>query len=216
MASNDANERPSTRSAIIVGVLIAVIPAALGYIASYVDGIRKDRLAFTNDQIEKLYGPLHALAQANDAAWTLYGPSGPKWDNPTKEQIILWGAWIKNVFQPMNLQIEQTIVAHSQLVVGDKLPGAFQTIIAHTEAYKALMSMWKKDDINELNTYLSHSANTVASVYPSTFDLCVGPIYTALKKRQEALQNDILLTFSLSPVPIPPECNEGSTATGRP
>jgi hypothetical protein len=218
MSSKDANERSSAPSAIIVGVLIAVIPAALGYIASYVDGIRKDRLAFTNYQIEKLYGPLHALAQANDATWTQFVASGraPNWKNLSKEQVTLWRVWMQNVLQPMNVQIEQTIVAHSQLVVGDKLPGVFQKIIAHTEAYKALISTWKKDDIANLKTYTSKSANTVVSAYPDNFDLCVGPIYTALKKRQEALQNFIFLAFSLGPVPSPPECNGKSSATERP
>jgi hypothetical protein len=209
MSSKDANERSSAASAIIVGVLIAVIPAALGYIASYVDGIRKDRLAFTNDQIEKLYGPLHALAEYNDTTWKQFVASGraPDWKNPSKEQITFWRVWMQNVLQPMNVQIEQTIIAHPQLVVGDKLPTVFHTIIAHTESYKALISTWKQDDIAKPEAYTSKSANTIDPPYPGNFNLCIRPIYNALKKRQEALQNFISLPFPLEPVPSPPECN---------
>ncbi len=218
MSSNDDKGRSSASSAIIIGVLIAVIPAALGYIASYVDGIRKDRLAFTNDQIEKLYGPLHALAQANDVTWRQYVASrrAPDWKNLSKEQVTLWRVWMQNVLQPMNVKIEKTIVANGQLVVGDKLPGVFQKVIAHTEAYNALVSTWKQDDIADLNTYTSKSANTVVLAFPDNFARCVGFIYTALKKRQEALQNNIFRVFSLGPVPSPPECDEESSVTEKP
>jgi hypothetical protein len=116
----------------------------------------------------------------------------------------------------MNVQIEQSIVANSQLVIGDKLPGVFKRIIAHTEAYKALIPTWKQDDIADVNTYTSNPANTVVSAYPNNFDSCVGPIYAALKKRQEALQNSIFQVFLSEPVPSPPECNEVSSATERP
>ena len=207
MSSNDA-KGSSAPSAIIIGVLIAVIPAALGYIASYVDGIRKDRLAFINDQIEKLYGPLHALAQANDATWKEFVATGPDWNNLPKEQVTLWRVWMQKVFQPLNVKIERTIVDNAQLVVGDNLPGVFQTVIAHTEAYKALISTWKPEDIDDLKTYTSRPANAVSLPFPDKLDRCVGPIYTALKKRQEALQNDVFQAFLLEPVPIPPECDD--------
>jgi hypothetical protein len=218
MSSNDAKEPSSAPSAIIVGVLIAVIPAIIGYIVSYANGIRKDRLAFTNDQIEKLYGPLHALAQVNDETWTQYVESGqaPDWKNLTKEQVSIWRVWMQNVLQPLNVQIEQTIIANSQLVVGDQLPGVFLKIIGHIESYKALTSTWKQDDIADLNKYTSKSANTVVSPYPANFDLCVGPIYITLKKRQEALRNNIFQAFLLGPVPSPPECDEESSATKKP
>jgi len=224
MSSKDA--KVSATSAIIVGVAIAVIPAVVGFILSFVDGIRKDKLAFTNNQIEKLYGPLHALAQANDATWSQFGVSerAPNWNNPSKEQITFWRVWMRNVLQPMNVKIEKTIVDNSQLVVGDEFPGAFRNIIAHTEAYNALISTWRESDIADLSRYTNKLENTVALVYPDDFDRCVGPIYTALKMRQEALQTHIFLyvisyvfsyffeTFPLVPVAIPSECSARSTA----
>jgi hypothetical protein len=63
------DEGNSLVSPIIIGVLIAVIPAVLGYIFSSFDSLRRERLEFTNNQIESLYGPLYALTQASDVAW---------------------------------------------------------------------------------------------------------------------------------------------------
>jgi hypothetical protein len=211
MSAENAKEGPSIGSKIFVGMSIAVLSAVFGYFVSYFDGIRKDRIAFTNEQIEKLYGPLHGLAEANDATWTQFVASGraPDWNNPSKEEITSWRVWMQNVLQPMNVQIEQIMVANPRLILGDKFPSVFQEIIAHTEAYKALISTWKQDDIADINTYTSKSANTVALAYPANLDRCVGPIFTALKKRQEALQTyNIFKAFSLMPVSIPPECDE--------
>lgn len=215
--SNISKKNSSVLSAIIVGVAIAVIPATLGYIVSYVDGIRNDRLVFINEQIEKLYGPLHALAQANDVTWKEFVATGraPDWSNPSKEQIMIWRVWMQNVLQPINIKIEETIANNSQLVVGDGLPRVFQTVIAHTESYKALISTWKLDDIDKMETYTSKKENTTNLPFPDKLDLCVSPIYTALKKHQIALQNNIFQVFLLDPVSIPPECNDQSCAAEK-
>jgi hypothetical protein len=154
----------------------------------------------------------------DDATWKQFVASGRAldWKNLSQEQVTLWRTWMQNVLQRMSDQIEKTIVANSQLVEGDQLPCVFQKIIAHTEAYKALIVTWKQNDIADLKTYTSKSSNTVASAYPDNFDRCVGPIYTALKRRQEPLQNLIFQPFSLVPVPSPPECNDESPVTERP
>ena len=212
MPSEDARESSSAGSAIVIGVLIAVIPAIIGYVWSYADGIRKDRLAFTNDQIEKLYGPLHGLAQANDATWCQFTTSGnaPDWNHLTKENVTLWRVWMPKVLQPMNVKFEKTIVSNSQLLVGDKIPLLFQRIIAHTEAYRALISTWSGDQNKDDAKYTDKSQNTVEPPYPDNVDLCVRPIYVALKKQQETLQNNIFRTFSLEPLPNPPDCDKPS------
>ena len=83
-------ESSSAGTAIVIGVLIAVIPAIIGYVWSYVDGVRKDMLAFTNKQIESLYGPLHGLAQENDAAWCEFVTSKNSpvdWNKLTKDEV---------------------------------------------------------------------------------------------------------------------------------
>jgi hypothetical protein len=61
-------EKDPLRRRIVSGVLVAVIPAMLVYVVSFVDGRRREELTHVNSQIEKLYGPLYALTHANDVA----------------------------------------------------------------------------------------------------------------------------------------------------
>jgi hypothetical protein len=139
---------------IIIGALIAVIPATLGYVFSSFDSLRRERLEFTNNQIEKLYGPLYALTQASDVAWKQFKRSNwPGNQNtrryffdvrrpPTMEETAQWRHWMETVFQPLNLRSENIIVDNSQLIVGNQLPKAFQLLIAQTEAYKSVINSW--------------------------------------------------------------------------
>jgi hypothetical protein len=158
-------------SAIVTGVLIAVIPAALTYCVAFIDGIRKDELAFTNSQIEKLYGPLFALTQANDAAWREFvahdwrARGNPAFFNdsnpPTPAQVDVWRLWMTKVFQPLNIQMEQLIIANSQFIEGNYMSDSFENFIAHTEGYKAIMSTWSDKDKLDKESYVSAKRNTV-------------------------------------------------------
>jgi len=211
MSRGSRNGQLSVLSAVLVGVLIAVIPAVLGYICSFADSIRKDELAFTNEQIEKLYGPLYALAQANTQTWKQFVASGkaPNWDNATDDQISWWRLWMSQVFQPMNVKMEDVIVHNSQLVVGDRFPEIFQQVIVNTEAYKALIAGWQPLG-NDAAKYRSKSANTVEPRFPDAFEGCVASIYTALKQRQAALQNSIFGLYLPTPLPTPRDCKNSS------
>ena len=216
--SDDPKGNTSMTGAIVIGVLIAVIPATLGYFAQFLDGIRKDRLAFTNNQLEKLYGALYALTQASVVTWKQFVASN--WPNKSKyffdpaqppsiEQVTSWRLWMRNVFQPMNLMIEQTIVSNSQLVVGNEMPPVFQKMIAQTEAYKAIMAGWKDTDKDNPDAYRSRYNNTVTDInYPEKIVLCVAMVYRALKDRQEVLQHSIIESFRLAAFQPPCECNQ--------
>jgi hypothetical protein len=70
--ANEAAE--SAGSKIFVGVVIAIVAATFGYLVSHLDQHRKDQITFVSEQIEKLYGPLFALVQANDIAWARFHP----------------------------------------------------------------------------------------------------------------------------------------------
>jgi hypothetical protein len=59
----------SKMNAIIVGAFIAAVPAVLGYTVSYINNVKASRLVFVDRQLKKLYGPLYALTQANNATW---------------------------------------------------------------------------------------------------------------------------------------------------
>ena len=201
---------------IIIGVLIAVIPATLGYMLSSFDSLRRQRLEFTNDQIEKLYGPLYALTQASDAAWNEFQASN--WPSnqetrryffdhhppPTMEETAQWRHWMQTVFKPLNLRAEQVIVENSQLIVGNELPDAFQRLIAQTEAYKAVISSWSDADKENPEKYKASKCNTVAGInYPNEIIKCVSNTYVKLKDQQASLQNVWSGYLASDPTPDP-------------
>ncbi len=218
-------KRKSLVTPILTGVLIAVIPAILGYVASYVDGIRRDELDFRNKQIEKLYGPLYTLTQADNAAWAYFQALNAKSPynfnsetiQPTPAQIAQWRIWMKNVFQPLNLQIEKVIIDNTQLVIGDRMPVSFQQLISHSEAYKAIIADWTESDARDPQTYTSTSKNTVVGeVYPEQIVDCAQNAYLALKKRQ----SDLETTFSViglrrSELQAPPSCEASVASTAQ-
>jgi hypothetical protein len=140
----------SIGSKILVGVIVAVGAAIFRYIISYLDQHRKDQVTFVSTQIEKLYGPLFALVQANDIAWAHFREG--YWrdrnnyfqtDIPLKPaDIDLWRRWMRNVFQPMNIKMEDALVNNAQLLVGEQIPPMFLQFISHTEAYKSVIAKW--------------------------------------------------------------------------
>lgn len=67
IAPNDRQSKPSKVTPVVTGVLVALIPACIGYGVAFLNEIRKSDLYFVNSQIEHLYGPLYALTQANNA-----------------------------------------------------------------------------------------------------------------------------------------------------
>src|SRR5262249_27298541 len=152
---------------IVSGVLVAVIPAMLAYVVSFVDGRRREELTYVNSQIEKLYGPLDALTHANDVAWEqfvsadwpvgtgryFFDPMRP----PTIEQVDKWRLWMTTVFQPLNMEMETRIINNSQLILGRQMPTAFKDLIAQTEAYKAVIATWKESDRQDQRAYTPDS-----------------------------------------------------------
>jgi hypothetical protein len=214
------SEKGSLTTGIISAVLIAVIPAVFAYGVNFIDCQRKNDLAYVNSQIAKLYGPLYALTQADDAAWNqfskIYWPNKSRYffdpsQPPTVEQVDKWRLWMRTVFQPMNLEIEKTIVNNSQLILGSRMPKTFKEMIAQTEGYKAVIAAWKDSDKNDPSAYISRFNNTVTGLnYPNKILDCVSHDYNELKKRQQLLQRHFFSDIELLPVVSADECDESS------
>jgi len=185
----------------------------LAYVVSFVDGRRREELTYVNSQIEKLYGPLYALTQANDVAWDQFVSADWPEDKrryffdstrpPTIEQVDKWRLWMTTVFQPLNVEMEARIINNSQLILGRQMPKGFKDLIAHTEAYKAVIATWKESDRQDQRAYTSRFNNTVPGLnYPTNIRECVERVYDGLKERQEHLQKNIFT--SLRPARILP------------
>jgi ABC-type cobalt transport system substrate-binding protein len=212
-----------TRS--VIAVAAAIGSAALGYLVGVMNDIRKSKLDFVNSQIEKLYGPLYAQTQANNATWEeftrrywrTYRTKSQKQgdffycddkDPPTIEEVKRWRAWMKAVFQPLNLEMEKAIVENSQLIIGDNIPVVFKEVVAQTEAYKFVISGWKDNDFEgcrrnptELCPQLSYASNTTPLNYPTEIITCVEQDYQTLKKRQAGLEQSFLLAALFDSAP---------------
>jgi hypothetical protein len=210
--------KESIFGAVVTGVLIAVIPAVLAFAFSVIDDHRKAKLDFVNLQIEKLYGPLYSLTQANTAVWdnfkqnnwpanrVSYFPTSGDKDAATIE-TLRWRLWIKNVFQPMNLQIEKAIIENYELLAGEKTPPSFRDMLAHIESYKAIIAAWDQEDRKGGTISTKTELNTDIN-WPEHLNKCVQDSYEFLKARQSVLKNFMLSDYIIQPEETPKSCEK--------
>jgi hypothetical protein len=220
-------------SGITFGVVLVL--ALLAFVFSALDQRRGDDLKYVNLQIEKLYGPLYALTQADNSVWVVFkqyymknclvdtnvltihkpetscfNPNHP----PTADEVTTWRVWMREVFEPLNVKMENVILANPQLVIGNQLPRAFLDLISHTEGYKAVISRWNESEVQDLATYQTSEKNIAINLdYPDALITCVEDAYSKLKERKESLEY-IYSDFS-PPAPLSPSDICGSIAVKR-
>jgi len=202
----------------MIGVLAgAILTGAVGYVFGVVNDNRKSELEFVNAQIEKLYGPLYAMTQAGNANWKFFNEHHWKRSSrgqqdssvgyfddsnpPTTEEVKTWRRWVNNVWQPLNLKMEATIVENSQLIIGDTMPAIFRDLIAHINAYKPVIVDWKDEDFDGCPSAaqaasdikscpaLSAAKNTALMNFPTEIVECILDDYNNLKRKQEELKS---------------------------
>jgi hypothetical protein len=226
----------SARGLVLV-LATAILTGAVSYAFGVASDIRKAKLDFVNAQIEKLYGPLYAASQANNEVWKLF--TADRWrerdakeesraffddkNPPTVDQVRRWRHWMRTVFQPLNLKMEEAIVSNSQLLVGDTEPIAFRDLIAHAEAYKAVIVAWDGDDLAKRHQAAPRTqaaapcpavmrlANTAGSNYPEAVVPCIEEDYAKLRRRRQELQNSLIAAFTAPSLAASPACNRSSS-----
>lgn len=224
MSESEAKRKRTTedslRRSIVSGVLVAIIPAIFLYFVNFIDSRRAEELTYVNNQIEKLYGPLYALTQADDETWNqfvkTYWPNHSRYffdrdHPPTSDQVDKWRLWMTNVFQPLNIKMENIIVTNSQLIIGSGMPSTFRELIAQTEAYKAILAAWKESDKNDPASYVSYVNNTVQGLnYPTNIISCVQSDYETLTIRQQKLRRDFFSGVTLEIPRSSKDCDKSS------
>lgn len=149
---------------LLIAFLTALLTGAVGYVYGLANDIRRSQLEFVNLQIERLYGPLLATTTAGKTTYRLLDQQGRsdaifRRDNPpTVEQVREWRQWMRTVFQPLNLKMEELIMSNSHLIIGDSMPSTFSQVIAHTESFKALMANWTDSELSECTSVRRCSA----------------------------------------------------------
>lgn len=173
----------------VIPILVAIALAFVGYFAKYANDIviarRKDRLERVNLQLRNLYGPLYTIGKASEIAWLAFRsrcrPGGSffgKAPPPTEEELAAWRLWMAEVFMPLNLRLEKTIVENGDLIIEKKIPDCFIRLCAHVAAYKTVMKKWQSNDFSEL---------TSVSNYPTDLLEYVESSYLELKRQQTVL-----------------------------
>ena len=222
----DEPEQPQgnveSTSMISVGTLVltAILTGAVSYGYGVASDIRKTKIAFVDEQIQKLYGPLYAESQPDDKIWHLFVTQ--RWKNPdapdespkffddkappTIEQVRRWRRWMRTVYQPLNTAMETAITSNIQLMVGDDIPIPLRSLIAHTELYKAVIAGWGADeDLKDCEAKpglqcpaLMTFRNTSGLNYPDGVIKCVADDYLNLKQWRDKLELSFFKVFRKS------------------
>lgn len=181
----------------VISLAVIVFTGIVTYSFGLISESRKRKVDFVNSQIEKVYGPLYSLSVANEkvsrALFSKYQPDTNAWfkgDEPSPpEHVEIWRRWMKTVFMPTNLKMEEIIVNNSQLLEGGHIYPVFERFILHVESYKAVIAKWKdSDDLRGDPNLRKAGENTSLLNYPETLDGCISKTYEALLLRRGELE----------------------------
>lgn len=169
----------------VLPIFLALIGIAGAYWNSVRIEARKTKIAFVNEQLKYLYGPLFSFSHASEAAWKAFrakhrphGAFFTKENPPNDDEMKEWVYWIKLVFSPMNEAMVKSIVENAHLIEGDIMPNSFMELIAHVEAYRVVMDKWEKGDFSSYTSLLK---------FPKDFQSDVSRTFGILKDRQRVL-----------------------------
>ena len=202
---------PPSRT-ILIGIVLAIATAMAGFVVSQLQDQRKRDMDFVDLQIEKLYGPLFAFSTATLRAKNdliakrrpgisdYFDPAHP----PNKADVQMFRLWMRNVFHPMNLEMETAITRNAQLIQGGHIYPVFEEFIMHVESYKATIAKWKDSDAEENTHFLEGPENKAMRDFPGGFDLCVQQRYDAMLAKRDHLRNFWVSNFTTYKGPVFP------------
>jgi len=201
-AQTEKKDPPSR--AILIGIVLTIATAVAGFVVSLLQDQRKREIDFVDLQIERLYGPLFALSTAtlrakNDLIAKRRPGTKDYFDKdhpPSKADVQLFRLWMRNVFQPMNLEMETAITRNAQLIQGGHIYPVLEEFIMHVESYKATMANWKDTDAEDNPRFLEGAENKATRDFPDGFDNCVRQRYDAMLARRDHLRNFWVSTFT--------------------
>lgn len=174
----------------LIGLIVTISLAVLGYFAAYLNNLRlakrADKLKFITTQIDELYGPLYVITQASQMLFQALNAKGMKQgrivinqDAPdSADDISEWRIWVENVFQPLYEQLDQVIIQKAHLIIEDEMPHCLRRFLAHTAGYKAVIKKWQLGDFSESSSVIH---------YPVEIEDYAERSYLMLKEKQKKL-----------------------------
>jgi hypothetical protein len=189
------------------GLAVVLAPTLVLGLVSYayatLDNRRKEQLEFVRGQIVDLYGPLYTLSAALDKVWGSLGRKRAKlWQDvsnqPNSVQLLQWRNLLESVIEPMNDQIEKTLLTSKQTIRCPATRDALHEFVAFAESVKLVTVTWKS---GEGLSDTTKQGNTPEVPYPKYLSDLLSAELTALHEREKTLENDFLGLFVWGSVP---------------
>jgi hypothetical protein len=67
----------------------------------------------------------------------------------SEETKRIWRHWMKNVFMPLNVEMAQVVIDHSDLLEEEDMPECLLLLSAHVHGYKGILAAWEEEDYSE-------------------------------------------------------------------
>ncbi len=161
-------------------IAFAILSGVVGFLAKGVYDLwsarRKDQLDRVNQQLKLLYGPLYALNQTGNLAWSAFRartrPGGSFFraePPPNEQEKEAWRTWMLTVFRPIHDEMLTLITKNSDLLIESDLPAPLQLFCAHVAAYKVVFERWANNDFAEHLSVMDYPTKELDSYLSTCF-----------------------------------------------
>jgi len=158
-----------TRVPVMVAAVVAVSLAFVGYLATYVNGLRlaqrQERLSRINRQLAEFYGPLLALTQSNRRIFEEFAERYRRPDGrspfqnetpPTQDELVEWRLWFSSVFLPNIRKIRDVVINKADLLVESSMPPVLLDLCAHVSGYEITVHRWGQGEYTEHGSVVAY------------------------------------------------------------
>lgn len=160
----------------MIAAVVTIGLAFIGYIVTYFNGLRlaqrQERLSRVNRQLSDFYGPLFALATANERIFSAFveknaRPGGRSifQDStpPTEEELSEWRFWVTNVFLPNIQAMRDLVIRHTDLLSEPQMPSMLLDLCAHVSGYEITTGRWAEGNYDEHLSVVSFPADELST-----------------------------------------------------
>lgn len=189
----------------MVAAVVAVSLAFVGYLATYLNGLRlaqrQERLSRINHQLAEFYGPLLALTQSNRRIFEEFSKRYERPDGkspfpaagdvvairqrqvePTEEELAEWRLWFNAVFMPNIQSMRDIVINKADLLIESSMPPVLLDLCAHVSGFEITARRWSQGN------YIEHGS---VVAYPAPdLDLYAETSFARLKRQQAKLLGD--------------------------
>lgn len=166
---------------------------------------RTSKLNRLNQQLSDLYGPLYAHYETGEKNWfdfigkysndpmpvvefKRFFQEERVFPEPNEEQLKAYRLYMKTIFMPTNIAMEEVIVNKAELLVGKTMPDCLLKLCVHIASNKPLMEKWNEEGFDESSVEnhksgFAHPGFEVREYIQASFSV--------LKEEQELIINRI-------------------------